>query len=313
MKKKGSIAITFALLAAALYALNIPLSKLLFSYVEPSMMAALLYLGAGIGMGALMLFKLAFNKRAERLRVKNCTGMKTDTKADGEQWLEREDLPYVVLMVVLDILAPLLLMWGLRYTNSSSASLLNNFEIVATALIALLLFGEKLTFKLWCAIALVTAGSIILGFEGSEGLVFNAGSLLVLGAAVAWGFENNCTRKISDKSSDQIVLIKGVFSGLGSLIIALLSGESVPKAGFIFAVLALGFVSYGLSIKLYVKAQYTLGAAKTSAFYSIAPFLGVGFGFVILNESVGAGFFIALAFMAAATVLLVKDTLDAEK
>ena len=130
---------------------------------------------------------------------------------------------------------------------------------------------------------------------------------MVLGACVCWGFENNCTRQISHKSSEEIVTIKGCFSGLGSLVIARLLGEPFPAPVWLLAVLVLGFVSYGLSINFYIMAQNRLGAAKTSAYYSIAPFLGVAFSMILLGERPGVQFYLALALMLAGTVLLARD------
>ena len=286
--KTKHLATFYAILAAALYAINIPFSKMLLVHVQPTMMAAFLYLGAGFG---LMLY-----------------GMITREREHSEP-LTRAELPYTIGMIVLDIAAPILLMWGLQRTNSANASLLNNFEIVATSLIAFFVFKEALSKRLVLAIALVTSASIALSFEGEGSFRFNEGSLLVLGAACCWGLENNCTRMLSSKSSVQITTIKGVFSGLGSLVVALITGENIPGVLWIVLVLLLGFVAYGLSINFYIKAQKDLGAAKTSAYYSVAPFLGVIFGLVLLGERPGIQFYLGLVLMVAATVLMVKDTI----
>ena len=288
MKTKYT-ATLFAILAAALYAINIPLSKLLLTRVQPTMMAAFLYLGAGLGLFIYGLF--------------------AGEKDKGDK-LTKNELPYTVGMRVLDIAAPILLMLGLERTSSANASLLNNFEIVATSMIAFFVFREKLSRRLGLAIVLVTLASIVLGFEGRGSFQFNSGSIFVLGAASCWGLENNCTRMLSSKSSVQITTIKGFFSGLGSLIVALALGERLPTLLLAVAVLALGFVAYGLSINFYIKAQKDLGAAKTSAYYSIAPFLGVAFGVLLLGERPGAQFYLGLAIMLIATVLMVKDTIS---
>ena len=115
---------------------------------------------------------------------------------------------------------------------------------------------------------------------------------------------------LSSKSSVQITTIKGLFSGLGSLIVALIAGENIPEIIWMIAVLLLGFVAYGLSINFYIKAQKHLGAAKTSAYYSIAPFLGVFFGIVLLNETPCIQFYIGLVIMIIAIVLMIKDTIE---
>ena len=292
---KTSAAIASALLAAALYALNAPLSKLLLAEVPPSMMAAFLYLGAGLGM----------------------LGMGFVRKAAGhpsqEQRLTRRDLPYTLGMIVLDIAAPILLMWGVRLSSPENASLLNNFEIVATSLIALLIFREQISRQLWAAIGLIVVASILLTVEGGAGLQLSAGSVLVLLASSCWGLENNCTRMLSGSDPQQIVIVKGLGSGAGALIVALLSGESFPAPAFIPAALLLGFVAYGLSIFFYVYAQRYLGAAKTSAYYAIAPFIGVLLSLVIFREMPHWSFFGALAIMIAATVLVTRDGFDAER
>lgn len=276
----------YALLAAAFYAINVPMSKLLLNHIEPTTMAALLYLGAGIGIGIMSLGK---KEKSDRLT--------------------RNDLPFVIGMIVLDIAAPIFLMLGINYGSSSNASLLGNFEIVATTVIALVLFQETVSKRLWMAIALITVSSILLSFDGADSFKFSYGSLFVLLATICWGFENNCTRNISSKNTYEIVVLKGIFSGLGSLIIALIRRESMP--GFLYIALAmiLGFVAYGLSIFLYVRAQNTLGAAKTSACYAVAPFIGAFLSFVFLRESLTGMYLIAFVFMIAGTVLVVADTL----
>lgn len=279
------MAVLSAVLAAVFYALNAPLSKWLLGAVPPTMMAALLYLGAGAGMAAVRL--------AQRR-----TG-----KTPHEAPLTRRDLPYTVAMVVLDIAAPIFLMIGLTRTTAANASLLNNFEIVATALIARLVFGEAISRRLWGAIVLVTVSSIVLTVEDSSSFSFSVGSVFVLLACTCWGLENNCTRSISDKDPLQIVVIKGFGSGAGSLVIALAQGERLPAPGPAAGALLLGFVAYGLSIFFYIYAQRGLGAAKTSAYYALAPFLGAGLSLLIFREIPGPTFLVALLLMAAGTWL----------
>ena len=287
-KKLGT---ALAILAAALYALNAPFSKELLAHTGPTMMAAFLYLGAGLGLLLYGLAGKALGHNAVRAP------------------LTRKELPYTLAMIVLDIAAPIFLMLGLSRTSASNASLLNNFEIVATSLIALLIFKEHISRRLWLAIGLVTLASMILGFEGSGSLTFDVGSLFVLCACLCWGFENNCTRMLSSKSSVQITIIKGCFSGLGSLLVALLLREPLPALNWILCILLLGFVAYGLSINFYIMAQSHLGAAKTSAFYSIAPFLGVAFS-MVLGERPGVQFYLGLLVMVLATWLMIRDTLE---
>ncbi len=282
-------AIIYALAAAAFYAVNIPVSKILLRVVGPTMMAAFMYLGAGIGIGIISLFGKKRRAQTEKLTKK--------------------DLPFVIGMILLDIAAPIFLMIGVSIGSSANASLLGNFEIVATTVIAMVFFGEIVSKRLWAAIALITLSSILLSFEGTDSFKFSYGSLFVLLAAVCWGFENNCTRNISSKSTYEIVVLKGVFSGLGSLLIAVVRQEAFPGLKYVMAALLLGFVAYGLSIFLYVRAQNILGAAKTSAYYAIAPFVGALFSFVLLREQLSWIYFAALLIMIAGSLLVVADTM----
>lgn len=277
--------IVWALLAAALYAISSPVSKALLDDVSPTMMAALLYLGAGLGMLLLGL-------------VRRRAGL-----GESERRLTRSDLPYTVGMIALDIAAPICLMAGLASTTSANASLLNNFEIVATSLIALLVFGEAISRRLWLAIGLITLSSLILSFEDASSLSFSSGSLLVLAACVCWGFENNCMRMMSQSDPLEIVVLKGFGSGLGSLAIAFAAGESIPAPPYVLGALLLGFLAYGLSIFFYVYAQRQLGAAKTSAYYAIAPFIGAGLSLVLFCTWPEPAFWVALAIMAAGAYL----------
>ena len=289
MKKSKNIGILLAVLAAALYALNSPLSKLLLDYLPPTLMAGFLYLGAGMGMGIIALIRRAAKKEQNELK------------------LTRNELPYTVAMVVLDIAAPIFLLMGLNATSAANASLLNNFEIVATALIALMIFKERISPRLWGGILFVVLSCALLSFEDISSLQFSYGSLFVLLACVCWGFENNCTRKLSSKDPMQLVVIKGLGSGLGSLIIGLVLGEKISAVWSVFAVLGVGFVAYGLSIFFYVYAQRSLGAARTSAYYAIAPFIGALLSLIIFAEIPKYTFIIALVLMAIGAYLSASD------
>ncbi len=289
MDRQKLRAILSAFLAAVFYAANIPISKILLRTVGPALMAAFLYLGAGIGIGILSLFNVKNKTKSERL--------------------SRKDLPFVVGMIVLDIAAPILLMIGIGYGSSANASLLGNFEIAATTVIALLVFGEAVSKRLWISIVLITLSSLLLSFEGTDSLRFSHGSMYVLLATVCWGFENNCTRSISSKSTYEIVVLKGLFSGLGSLFIAFVLKEKTPGIGSAAVAMILGFVAYGLSIFLYIRAQRFLGAAKTGAYYAAAPFVGAFLSFVFLKERLSWLYLAALAIMVAGSALVVADTL----
>ena len=288
-KSRKFMAVILALLAAIFYAINTPFSKVLLNKIPPTFMASFLYLGAGIGVGIMYLFRSKNEDKYERLN--------------------KTDFPYTIGMIVLDIMAPIFLMIGINIGSVSNASLLGNFEIVATTLIALLIFKEKVTSKLWIAIGFITVSSIVLSIEGSVSFQFSLGSLFVILATCCWGLENNCTRKISDKSTYEIVLLKGFFSGGCAFIVALILGERIPEIKYIIIALRLGFVAYGLSIFMYIRAQRDLGAAKTSAYYAVAPFVGTFLAFIVNGEKLTLTYFIGLVFMIIGSMFIVYDTM----
>lgn len=162
MTKSIKTGIFLAILAACLYAINSPLSKILLNYMPSTLMAGFLYVGAGLGMGAIAVLRKA---------------KKTQEK---ESSLTRAELPYTVAMILLDIAAPICLLVGLKSTTAANASLLNNFEIVATAIIALMIFKEKVSLRLWLGILFVTLSCAILSFEDITSLQFSFGSLFIL-------------------------------------------------------------------------------------------------------------------------------------
>lgn len=279
-------AIAAAIVAAVLYALNAPFSKMLLSKVTVTMMAAWLYLGAGVGMSILWLFREKNNHKAKQLHI------------------TKKELSYTVGMVVLDIMAPIFLMIGLARTTAANASLMNNFEIVATSVIAFVIFKEKLSKHLWYGIGFITLACMLLSIQGEGSLYFTFGSIFVLFACICWGLENNCTRVLSEKDPLQIVIIKGFGSGFGSLLIAFAIGNTIPRIADILCVMVLGFVAYGLSIFFYVHAQRHLGAARTSAYYAVSPFIGGILSLLLYHQLPSIVFVIALLIMAGGVYLV---------
>lgn len=280
MKQEMRKGIMMAILAAVLYAVSSPFSKILLNEMPPTLMAGFLYLGAGVGMSL-----IAVSRRVRQVE-------------NTEIHLSKAEMPYTVAMILLDIAAPICMLIGLNATTAANASLLNNFEIVATALIALVVFKERISKRLWTGILFVTLSSVILSFEDVTSLEFSYGSLFVLLAAVFWGLENNCTRKLSSCDPLEIVLLKGIFSGIGSIVIGLVLGERLMNLWSVIAVMALGIVSYGLSIYFYVHAQRLLGAARTSAYYAVSPFIAAFLSILIFGQMPEVTYFIALMLMA---------------
>ncbi len=287
MKKYASV--FYALLAALLFGINAPFAKILLERINPLFLAALLYLGAGIGM----------------LLVD--TIIKYKVKIRNEARLTKNELPYVVLMILLDIAAPIFLMVGISRSNSSTAALLGNFEIVATTLIAMMFFKEAAGKKLWLAIAFISIASMLLSVGDFSHLRISVGAIFVLISCVCWGLENNCTRNLSIKDPLQVVIIKGFGSGFGALLIAAVWGKIIYDPLYMVFALLLGFVAFGMSIFFYVTAQRELGAARTSAYYAAAPFMGVLISWLILQETITLSFIIALIIMLIGTYFMVSE------
>jgi drug/metabolite transporter (DMT)-like permease len=280
-------AVIYAILAAIFYGFSIPFSKPLLSELSPLLLASLLYLGAGIGI---------FLVNQARHPITTLAVSTNDRKA-------------MVGMVLLDVLAPILLLWGLKSSPATSASLLNNFEIVATTLIAMTLFRERVTSNVLWAIAIITLSSLILSVEDWSTLHFSLGSLLILGATITWGLENNLTRQLAHRDPLHIVIIKGLGSGVSALVLAAVWDWGTPTLIPVILALLLGFVAYGLSIAFYIRAQRDLGASKTSAYYAVAPFVGMALGWILYNDPLKLSFWIALGLMILGTGLLIRHEL----
>lgn len=281
--------VLYALLAAMLFGFNAPFSKLLINELNPLFLAALLYLGAGIGMTLLTFFNKSRKIEAKEAR------------------LTKKEMPYVILMILLDIAAPIFLLFGISMSNSSTAALLGTFEIAATSIIAMIIFKEAIGKRLWIAIGFISLASILLTVTDAATISLSIGSVLIILSCLCWGLENNCTRKISLKDPLQIVILKGFGSGMGALLIASIWGELSGSLLSIISALALGFAAYGLSIYFYVKAQRGLGAARTSAYYAAAPFIGVLISWLVLKEPITISFLIALGIMVLGSWLALSE------
>lgn len=277
------------IVAAALFGLSAPLAKILLGEISGVMLASLLYLGSGVG---LLFFRGAFYGK---------------TSGQREAGIGRKDLIYLSGGIFAGgVAAPIALLSGLGSSPASVASLMMNFEGVATAIIAALFFKEAIGRRSWTAIMLVFLGSTILTFQPGQWTV-SLGALSILSACVFWGIDNNFTRNISSKDPVEIVTIKGLCAGTFSLIFALLLGDNIPGMYAILSALLLGFFSYGLSTVLFVYSLRNLGAARTGAFFGAAPFIGAFASFLILREELSVLFITALPLMLAGMCLLFSE------
>ena len=269
-------AVASALAAAFLFGASTPAAKALAGNLHPVLLAGLLYAGSGIG--------LALWASLGRRR----TG------------LRRADLPWLAGAIACGgVLGPVLLMFGLAATSAANASLLLNLEGVFTALLAWFAFRENFDRRIALGMALIVAGGALLAFSPDAAGGAYAGSAAIAGACLAWGIDNNLTRRISSADATWIAALKGLVAGSVNLAIALAVGASWPGAGRAAAALATGFLGYGMSLALFVVALRELGAARTGAYFSAAPLAGVLIALLVLGESTGALFWPAAALIAA--------------
>jgi drug/metabolite transporter (DMT)-like permease len=273
------IGIVLALLSALLFGASTPLAKLILGVVDPQVMAGLLYLGAGIGLAF-----IHFSKDALRLPV-------------AEAPLGRADLPRLAAVIIAGgVLGPLFLMLGLRRTDASSAALLLNVEGLATMSIAWLVFRENTDRRLLLGAFAILAGAVVLSWQGKAAL--NGGAMLIIAACLCWGVDNNLTRKLSSADPVRIVMLKGLVAGSINLSLGLAQGAALPKLGVLFGAGLLGFFGYGVSLALFVLALRYLGAARTGAYFSLAPFIGALLAVVLLHEPLTVRLVIAGGLMA---------------
>ena len=294
MPQSKNLSTFFALLAAVLFGISAPLAKLLLGEIQPVMLAAFLYLGSGLGLslagGVLRKFR---------------------GPGAGEARLARGDLVWMAGATLAGgVIGPVILMLGLRGTPAATASLLLNFESVATTVIAAFFFKEMVSGRAWFAIILITGAGILLSISPDAAWGFSLGAAGILAASLMWGLDNNLTRNISAKDPVAIVTIKGLAAGSFSLLLALSVGESLPDWEAVLKACLLGSVSYGLSIILYVRALRGLGAARTSGLYSTAPLSGLVLSILLFRESPNWLLFLALPLMSAGTYLLVNERHD---
>jgi len=290
MKRQTLYPILQAFFAALLFGASAPLAKLLLGEVEPIPLAGFLYLGSGFGAWLLLIVQ-RFSREGRSLEAR----------------LERDDIPWLTGTILAGgVAAPILLLWGLKQTPASTASLLLNFEAVATTLIAAMVFKEAVDRRILWAMGLITLASTLLSWTvGEWGL--SLGTLGVLGACFLWGLDNNLTRHISAKNPLLIVGFKGLFAGTSSLALAALLGQAFPSWQVILLAMLLGSVSYGLSIYLFILAMRGMGAARTGTMFGIAPFVGVVLALLFLHETPTVLFWSALPLMLAGAWLMLSE------
>ncbi len=279
-----------ALAAAALFGASTPFAKILLGEISPVVLAGLLYLGSGIGLALLLLARgRGEHPREARLVVSDWKWLAGAILAGG-------------------VVAPVLLLWGLAGSGAAETSLLLNFEGLMTALVAGLLFREAIGARVWLAALVMLAGGLVLAYDPRATLAFSPQSLAVVGACFAWALDNNLTRKVAGADPVVIAMTKGLVAGSCNLALGLALGGLFPAAATAIGAVALGFVAYGVSLVLFIYALRHLGAARTGAHFSTAPFIGAAIAVPLLGEPLTTGLLAATALMAVATWLVLTES-----
>jgi drug/metabolite transporter (DMT)-like permease len=268
-----------AIAAAILFGASTPFAKALLGKVDPALLAALLYLGSGIGLSIVRTLRLSRNLNTERLGGR------------GAAWLAGA-------ILCGGVLGPLLLMFGLTMTPASSASLLLNLEGVFTALLAWFVFKENFDRRIALGMTSIVAGALVLSWQNDFVINGVLGPLMIASACIAWAADNNFTRKVAFSDPVQIAMLKGLAAGTVNLMIAVGLGAALPRLDVLVLATMLGFVGYGLSLVLFVLALRELGTARTGAYYSTAPFIGAVIAVALFNEPLTPQLLAAGAFMS---------------
>ncbi len=287
--------------SAALFGASTPLAKaLLGGGVSPWLLAGLLYLGSGIGLAVVTLGRRAIGKPT------------------SEAPLVRRDWGWMALVILSGgVAGPLLLMLGLTTTPASSAALLLNLEGLATMALAWAVFRENVDRRLLLGALAILAGAVILSWQGGSGADagfsgLGLGALAIAGACLAWGIDNNLTRKVSGSDPVQIAMVKGLAAGAVNLILALLLGARLPEVSLTLAAGVVGFLGYGVSLVLFVLALRFLGTARTGAYFSTAPFIGALLALLLFGEAVTIQLGVAAVLMGIGLWLHLVERHDHE-
>ena len=277
----ASPGILLGLASAVLFGASTPLAKLLLGEVDPWLLAGLLYLGSGVGLGVVHL------------------GRRSLGIEPPEAPLRRPDLPWLAAVILAGgMIGPVLLMLGLSVTPASSAALLLNVEGLVTMGIAWVVFREHTDRRIVLGALLILAGAVFLSWQGAAKGV-GWGALAIVGACLAWGADNNLTRKLSAADPVQIAMLKGLVAGAVNLGLASWHGAVLPPAAPLLGAGVVGFLGYGVSLVLFVLALRHLGSARTGAYFSTAPFIGAVLALILFGEPVTPRLVVAAVLMGA--------------
>jgi drug/metabolite transporter (DMT)-like permease len=275
-----------AIAASLLFGSSTPISKVFLSQIEPWILAGLFSLSAGIGLGIYYILSRGLVRKSS-----------PDKNLEGKDWIW-----FSAATLAGGVTAPVLLMFGIANSPASSAALLLSLEGVLTALVAWSIFRERFDWRLALGMAAIIAGSVVISSAKYSEFKVSWGSLAVIGACLSWGIDNNLTRQISHKNPLQIATIKSCIAGVVNITLALALGESLPSPPLLLVTSVIGVLNYGMSLILFVLALRYIGASRTGAFFSLAPFAGAVLSVIVLGDSVtyhlvAAGGLIALGML----------------
>ncbi len=288
---KHPVGPVYGLLAALLFGASTPFAKMLLEHVGPVMLAGLLYLGSGLGLGA---WRLLWGK------------------PERQTSLTRKDLPWLAGAIFFGgVVAPILLMGGLQGIDASAGSLLLNLEGVFTALLAWFIFRENFDGRIFAGMAVIMAGAVLLAWPAS-GVAWSLAAWPIGGACLGWALDNNLTRRVSAADPVVIASLKGGVAGVVNVGLAFALGERLPAAGVMAGALLLGLLCYGVSLTSFVLALRHLGTARTGAYFSTAPFVGAALSLLMFPEQPGVMFWLAGGLMALGVWLHLSENHEHE-
>lgn len=293
-KPSGKISpgIVYALTACLLFGINAPIAKILLQQVSPTLLAALLNVGASLGL--IMVFSWQRYQQPER----------EIEFLQGREWLW-----FLSTVGLGGVAAPILFIYGVDHSSAAAASLMLSFEGIATAAIAWIFFKERFHWLLAGAIAIILAGTIILNSSGAGQLSNPLATLAVMGASLCWATDNNLTRHISHRDPVLLALGKNLVAVLVNGTIAVSLGSSLPPVPWLLFACTLGVFSYGLSFTFLIMALRLLGASRTGAYFAITPFVGAGLSILLFREVLTHNFIIAALLIALGVSLCIYEQL----
>jgi drug/metabolite transporter (DMT)-like permease len=289
VRVKSHISFVYAILSSVLFSLNIPINKwFLNESISPIYLSSFLYLGVGVG----MIFTY-YGRRA---------------KEPYEQ-IPRKDIYWFAIMGLLDIVAPILFFSGVFLLMGSTSGLYANVELFFTLIFAFLLFKERISLLATISIGFMLVSFVLLRLSNQPQTgTFGAGEWLIVIASVLWGLENNVSRRLSTGNPHILLIVKGLTTGIGTFLIAVLIQASFPHWLMVIMMLLVGYIVYGISLNYYVLAQRHLGAAKTQTIQSFSFLLGSLLALLIFQESITMSFVVSFILVLIALLVLGYDT-----